>query len=128
MQQHKNEYETNIKHELKYFYFYKTSEKSAKKKDISQLTPYEYPLLQLTKEERIIAKNLKILLYEADTIEPLSFALKNKNNLYDIIKLLEQLMEKMKCSKRYVQNNYDWSSSLIIQSVKNKFLQKGVPV
>jgi hypothetical protein len=59
-------------------------------------------LLQLSKEERIIAKNLKILLYEADNIEPLSFSLKSKNSLYEIVKLIEQLMEKMKCSKRFV--------------------------
>ena len=30
-------------------------------------------------------------------------------------------MEKVQALKKLSQNNYDWSTSLIIQSIKNKF-------
>jgi len=72
---------------VKYFYFNKFNEKSAKKKE------RDFATSKMTLEERIIQKNIKALLYEADNIEPVAYSVKNKNSVLEIMKLLEHLME-----------------------------------
>ena len=59
-------------------------------------------------------KNLKILLNESDFLEQYAYNIRNKNNIIEILKVIEQTIEKSKVQKRYSQNNYDWSSQLII--------------
>jgi hypothetical protein len=51
----------------------------------------------LSSEERIIQKNIKILLYEAENLEALGYSIKDKNSLIDNLKTIEQTMEKIKC-------------------------------
>jgi len=57
--------------ELKYFYFFKHHEKVPKKKTDStyQPSPYERAIANLSHEDKILQKNLKILLNQCDFIE-----------------------------------------------------------
>lgn len=55
-------------------------------------------------------KNLKILLNECEFIEQFGFFVRQKNNIMEILKVIEQSIEKSKSQKKYSQNNYDWSS------------------
>jgi len=87
---------------IKYFYFYKFNEKSLKK------TERDAAILELTLEERIITKNIRTLMYEADPLEPQAFCIKNKNNVLEIMKIIEHLMESNKAAKKFATNNYDW--------------------
>lgn len=69
-----------------------------------------FSLSKLSMEERIIQKNIKTLLYEAEHLEPLSFTIKNKNMVLEIFNMIQQLMEKMQAAKRFAAGNYDWTS------------------
>lgn len=73
----------------KYFFFSKFNDKSGKKKE------RDFSLSKLSMEERVIQKNIKTLLYEAEHLEPLSFTIKNKNMVLEIFNMIQQLMEKM---------------------------------
>ena len=66
-------------------------------------------------------KNLKIMLAECDFLEQYGYNIRNKNNINEILKVVEQAIEKFKAQKRYSQNSYDWSSSLIIQALRSRF-------
>ncbi|CDW79851.1 rab5 gdp gtp exchange factor [Stylonychia lemnae] len=82
-------YETK---EQKYFYFYKFNELQPKKKSdpTYQPSPYERVIADLSHEDKIIQKNLKILLNECDFIDQYGFNIKNKNNISEILKVIEQ--------------------------------------
>lgn len=69
----------------------------------------------------MLQKNLRILLQDAQSVETLAYAIKDKNNLNSILNVIDQSMEKIKSLKKFNQNNYDWSSQLIVSSLKNKF-------
>jgi len=105
----------NLPDQVKYFYFSKFSEKQHKKKE------KDFALSKVSLEERIIMKNIKTLLYEAEYLEQYAFVVKNKNMVLEILKVIEQLMERTKAQKRFGQSNYDWSSQLILQSIRNRF-------
>ena len=68
---------------VKYFYFSKSNEKSNKKKEM------DFAISRLSFEERVIQKNIKTLLYEAENLEPLGFSVKNKNHVFEIMKVIE---------------------------------------
>jgi hypothetical protein len=66
----------------KYFFFSKFTDKSTKKKD------KDFSLSKLSMEERIIQKNIKTLLYESENLEPLSYTIKNKNMVLEIMNMI----------------------------------------
>ena len=47
--------------------------------------------------ERIMQKNLKILLSSCEMLEQSSYSVKDKKSIADIIKVVEQITEKSKC-------------------------------
>lgn len=56
--------------QIKYFFFYKYIDNSTKKKKgPDQLSPYERTIQTLTHEDKIIQKNLKILLNYCENLE-----------------------------------------------------------
>jgi hypothetical protein len=111
--------------QMKYFYFFKYQDNTTKKKtgNSSQSSPYEKTIALLSHEDRIIQKNLKILLSMTENLEQYEFSVRNKNNALDILNVIEQTIEKVKAQKKYSQNNYDWSGTLISLSIKNRFMK-----
>lgn len=82
---------------MKYFYFFKYQDNTAKKKSAaSQSSPYEKAISQLSHEDRVIQKNLKILLSMTENLEQYEFSVRNKNNALDILNVIEQTIEKVK--------------------------------
>ena len=108
--------ESSKKQQLKYFYFYKYQENNPKKNK-DNLSPYEKTIQTLSHEDRIIQKNLKILLNHCETLEQFQFSVRNPNNANDIFNIVESSIEKVKASKKFSSNSYDWSGSLIILSM-----------
>jgi hypothetical protein len=111
--------------QLKYFYFFKFQENQLKKGHA--LTPYELAISQLSHEDKIIQKNFKFLLSSCESLESFEFGIRNKNNAIDILGIVEQSIEKEKATKKYSQNNYDWSGSLILLSMRNRFQKNRNP-
>ena len=81
----------------------------------------------MTHEDKVIQKNLKILLNSCEIVESLEFAVRNKNNALDILGVIEQAIEKDKASRKFSQNNFDCSGSLIVLSMRNRFVRNKNP-
>jgi hypothetical protein len=65
---------------------------------------------------------MKFLLNACESLESLEFAIRNKNNALDIFGVIEQSIEREKAIKKYSSNNnIDFSSSLIIISMRQRF-------
>lgn len=91
------------------------------------MTATERFLESLSQADKILQKNIKILLYEAENLESLAYSMRDMNSVLEISKIIEQSMDKIKTFKKFSQNNYDWSSSLIIKSIQNRFLYQRTP-
>lgn len=53
------------------------------------LSPYEKVVANLAHEERILQKNLKILLNQCDFVETWSTGIKNRNNITEILRVID---------------------------------------
>lgn len=84
---------------VNYFYFYKYDEAS-KKKGLEK-TPYEKVIAEMSHEDKILQKNLKILLYDCDNIEQCEFNIYDKNSVTEILKVIEHTIEKGKAQKKF---------------------------
>lgn len=78
---------------MKYFFFYKFQDNSNKRKKNSngefELSPYEETIKCLSHEDKILQKNLKILLNGCENLESLEFSVRNKNNYFDILNIID---------------------------------------
>ena len=50
----------------------------------------------MTHEDKIMQKNLKIMLAECDFLEQYGYNIRNKNTINEILKVVEQAIEKFK--------------------------------
>jgi hypothetical protein len=85
--------------QVKYFYFYKSQENNLKKKKDSEgytPTPYERVIKSMTHEDKIMQKNLKIMLADCDYLEQFGYNIRNKNTINEILRVVEQAIEKYK--------------------------------
>lgn len=73
---------------------------------------------QMTVEERILAKNIKILINDIENIENFSYAINNKADMQEILRFMEQSSENEMNTRKFLNNNYDWAPSLIIQNLR----------
>lgn len=72
-----------------------------KKKKGANMSPYEKAIETLSHEDRVIQKNLKILLNMSETIEQFEYAVVDKNNMIDIFSVIEHAIEKVKAQKKF---------------------------
>ncbi len=104
--------------------FFKLQENNPKKVN----TPYMQTIAELSHEDKIIQKNLKYLLNQCEILETLEYAIKNKNNALDIFGVIDQSIEKDKAIKKFSSNtNFDMSGSLIITSMRQRFMKNRNP-
>jgi hypothetical protein len=92
-----------------------------------ECTAYENAIKELTHEDKVIQKNLKMLLNSCEIVESLEFAVRNKDNALEIFGVIEQSIEKDKANRKYAQNKFDWSGTLIVLAMRNRFLRNKNP-
>lgn len=63
----------------------------------------------MTREDKILQRNLKILLQDTEDLDSIEFSIIDKTNAAEILKVIEHSNEKSKSFRKFSSNNYDWS-------------------